>query len=607
MQRSTPDITGGALGTVLPSGMVASRMSHGARNGVQRVNPAEFTILIADDDDNIRESLSQHLEDEGYETMVASSGVEAMRRMRDKCPHLVLLDVNMPGALDGFAVLEAMTALFGPSRPPVILVTAVADAARVRDAIHRGVVDYIVKPFKLRDVTARVEKVLLGQKGTARPPAATSKAPEPAALLERVEQALRSGEDRGTAALVRLVLDLSGEVWAARTQAERDRFLAEVEQRLRSALRSSDLVVPAKGEGFVVVLPNAGEATATWTARKLLMLLATISVPGDVPAKLVANAGIVLAAGRDTDVSALLWQADAALSRARQTGSGFSVFTAQQGALSADSNRLQAELASAIAQGQLALAYQPKIHIASRGCCGVEALARWNHPQLGEIQPDQFVGIAIRAGLIGALTEWAMTAAVQQAKAWQQQGFELNVAVNLAMQSIYDERLPEALLSIVRRAGIDPQMMTCEIPDGAVSLDRVRVRTLASGLASAGFQIAIDNYGTGGSTDDDMRGLMAHEIKIDKGLVLSLLSQSQAEVVVRSTIERGHSHGLRVVGKGAENRRIFDLLAAWGCDVVQGFHISRPLEAGDVLPWLRAASYTVTKLSPGRNNMGDGS
>lgn len=201
------------------------------------MQPAPCTILVVDDDEQIRESLAQHLDDEGYVTVQASSGVEAMRQLRERLQELILLDMMMPRMLDGFGVLEAMQTLLGQSRPPVILVTAVVDADRVRNAIHFGVVDYLVKPFKLRDVTARVEKALLGQRRTVSPPAAVPSQHEQTALLQRVSATLIALEPHRALALLKLQLDLPASSVVAQDSGERVQFLAEAEKGVRSGVR----------------------------------------------------------------------------------------------------------------------------------------------------------------------------------------------------------------------------------------------------------------------------------------------------------------------------------------------------------------------------------
>jgi diguanylate cyclase (GGDEF)-like protein len=253
-----------------------------------------------------------------------------MRQMRERRPDLVLLDVMMPGALDGFGVLEAMQTLFGQNRPPVILATAVSDADRVRNAIHFGVVDYIVKPFKLRDVTARVEKVLLGQPNAARPTVAVSRQLVRAALLDRITELVAALEVRTALAVVRVTLDGFEEGTNGHGPSARAEFLAETERRVRSAIRPCDTVLPSDGGEFLVLLPGVGEAGATWTARKLLNVLGTINQGVLAPAKVAVHVGIALAASKDTDVAALVRQADTAVAQARQAGSGFAVFRAER-------------------------------------------------------------------------------------------------------------------------------------------------------------------------------------------------------------------------------------------------------------------------------------
>jgi EAL domain-containing protein (putative c-di-GMP-specific phosphodiesterase class I) len=246
------------------------------------------------------------------------------------------------------------------------------------------------------------------------------------------------------------------------------------------------------------------------------------------------------------------------------------------------------ELRRAIAQNRLFLHYQPKVSLATGDVCGVEALLRWPHPLHGFIAPDYFIPLAERTGLIAPLTEWVLHTALRQGQDWQRRGLHLGVAVNLSMQTLHDERFPALVKTLLGQYAVAPHRLTAEITESTVMADPECAISVIRRLGEIGVRVAIDDFGTGYSSLGYLRQLPAHEIKIDKSFVLGL--GAAADVVdvsiVRSVIALAHSLRREVVAEGVESREARDLLLSMGCDVAQGYFLSRPLPAADLERWV---------------------
>jgi diguanylate cyclase len=246
------------------------------------------------------------------------------------------------------------------------------------------------------------------------------------------------------------------------------------------------------------------------------------------------------------------------------------------------------ELRRAIAQDRLFLHYQPKVSIATGDVCGVEALLRWPHPLHGFIAPDYFIPLAERTGLIAPLTEWVLHTALRQGQDWQRRGLHLGVAVNLSMQTLHDDRFPVLVKALLGQYAVAPQHLTSEITEGIVMADPECAMDVIKRLGEIGVRVAIDDFGTGYSSLGCLRQLPAQEIKIDKSFVLGLGAETNAvdASIVRSVIALAHSLGREVVAEGVESKEVWDLLLSMGCDVAQGYFLSRPLPAADLERWM---------------------
>jgi diguanylate cyclase (GGDEF)-like protein len=389
------------------------------------------------------------------------------------------------------------------------------------------------------------------------------------------------------AATAVVMLDLDGfkDINDALGHETGDLLLAEVGRRLVGRLGDGSVARFGNDE-FAVLLPpsiDVEDARAHTTA-----LVAALSVPFPVRGLSVdvrLSAGLARAPEHGDEPSDLLRHADTALYAAKQQRRDVGVYDSAADDASA---RLQmtGDLRDAIAEGSLEVHYQPKADPVTGRPIGMEALVRWTHPVHGRVSPDEFIPLAEHTGLIRPLTTLVLDAALRACARWRRSGHHLGVAVNLSTRSLADADLPAQVRSALAAARLPAAALTLEITETAVMHDLTRSLGVLQELRALGVRLSVDDFGTGQSSLAYLKRLPIHEVKIDKGFVTGLADDRGDAAIVRAAIDLGHALGLRVVAEGVEDGTTQALLAGWGCDLVQGYHVSRPLRAADVDGWL---------------------
>ena len=245
------------------------------------------------------------------------------------------------------------------------------------------------------------------------------------------------------------------------------------------------------------------------------------------------------------------------------------------------------ELGQALHNGEMTMAFQPKLTMQGLLLRGVEALARWKHPQKGMISPGVFIPMAERHGLIDALTRSLLQQAFAHKRTWQQYGMRFHLAFNLSPLSLADSDMVDWLMAMAQEYGIPPNEVTFEVTENALLGELASaIRTLAR-LRLKGFHIAIDDYGTGFANAQQLSRVPATELKIDRSLVHRVASRPQQRTILASTIELAKNLSLTTVAEGVETQEDFQVLAELGVDLVQGYYLSKPLYADDLLAWVK--------------------
>ncbi len=286
------------------------------------------------------------------------------------------------------------------------------------------------------------------------------------------------------------------------------------------------------------------------------------------------------------DPAVLLQRADVAMYAAKADHVGVAVYDPAADRHSPARLALLGDLRRALERDELVLHHQPKVSTATGEVVSVEALVRWQHPERGLVPPDQFIPLAEHTGLIGPLTAWVLDAALRQVSRWVGEGRPLAVSVNLSARNLLDEDLPRQVQDLLRRHGVPAHLLELEITESALMTEPERARRLLHELAALGVRISIDDFGVGYTSLGQLRTLPVDVLKIDRSFVMTMVEDRSNALIVRSVVDLGHHLGLCIVAEGVESAQALAELRDYGCDVAQGYHLSRPLPADALEAWL---------------------
>ncbi len=414
--------------------------------------------------------------------------------------------------------------------------------------------------------------------------------PNRALLHDRLAHALTvAARERTPLALFLMDLDRFKEVNDTLGHDAGDDLLSEVARRVQGALRASDTVARLGGDEFAMLLPGADAVSATEAARKVLSALVEPVTLHEQIVIVGGSVGIARYPDHGADAAALLRHADVAMYAVKRGGGGYAVYNPAHDRHTPRRLTLIGALHRAIARDELRLHYQPTIDVTGRRVRMVEALARWQHPDLGLLPPEQFIPLAEQTGLIVPLTRWVLDTAVRQVRAWRDEGLDLGVAVNLSARTLRDPELSDAIAGLLEAHDVPADKLRVEVTESMVMADLPAAVEVLTRLSQLGVRVAIDDFGTGYSSLTHLKRLPVDEIKIDRSFVTNMTTESDDATIVASTIGLGHSLGLRFVAEGVEDERTWQALEALNCDGAQGFYVSHALPADELARWLCAA------------------
>jgi len=420
--------------------------------------------------------------------------------------------------------------------------------------------------------------------------------PNRALFGDRLQQSIAVSR-RVKRPLTILVMDLDRFKYVNDTLSHRvgDLLLQEVGTRLRATLRTSDTVARLGGDEFAILLPTAGPEAGKRVARNILDALEVPMVIEGQTVDIRASIGIASSPEHGDDAGTIMRRADVAMYFAKRGVGGFAIYDAayeedKQGSLS-----LLGELRHAVEHDELVLHYQPKVDLAAGGVAYVEALVRWQHPQRGFVAPSDFIPFAEQTGHITAITAWVLEAAIRQCSLWLAEGRPLGIAINISMRDLLNPGLPSTLSSLMRTYDVAPQWIALEITESAIMEEPIRALEVFSGINNTGVRLSLDDFGIGQSSLAYLKRFPVAELKIDKSFVMAMSDDKDDAAIVRSAIELGHNMGLRVVAEGVEDGDSLELLQSMGCDLAQGYFISRPLPADKLEKWLSESSWKSSR------------
>ncbi len=368
-----------------------------------------------------------------------------------------------------------------------------------------------------------------------------------------------------------------------------DRLLQSFAQRLRSCLRESDTVARWGGDEFTVLLPQISSAEeATQIGKRILDALKQPFKLENQELYIKNSIGIAIYPTDGEDASTLLKNADAALQVAKEGGKNKYEFYSPKINSQADLLlRLENLLHQALEREEFLLYYQPQVNVNTGEIGGMEALLRWQHPELGLVSPGQFIPVAEESGLIVPIGEWVLRTACAQNKAWQEAGLPpLKVAVNLSCQQFQQQDLVPMVAQILKETGLKPGFLELEITETTIMENIDLARKTIKDLQGMGVYLSMDDFGTGYSSLGYLKNFPFDSLKIDQSFVRGLRNDPREIAILSSIISLGHGLGLRVVAEGVETQQQLELLRSLKCEEMQGYLFSRPLKVEDATCWL---------------------
>jgi diguanylate cyclase (GGDEF)-like protein len=556
-------------------------------------------LLLVEDSENDATLLIEHLRQGGYEprcTRVDSAKAltEALEAGEDELD-VIIADYTMPG-FSGTAALSIVRDR--GLEVPFIFVSGTIGEEIAVEAMKNGADDYIIKSNLNRLIPAINRELRDAQVRRDRSKAeerirhlayydSLTDLPNRTLFSNRLEMAVANAL-RTRSPLAVLIIDLDGfkEINDTMGHMMGDAVLREIGKRLQHDLRGSDTVARLGGDEFAVMLPGVGQTGAELAARKLLaMIQEPLTIEG-LNLDVHGSCGIAISPEHGTEGEVLVQRADVAMYVAKEDRSGCVVYAQELDRHSPERLALMGDFRHAISRDELRVQYQPKINLKTRQIFGVEALVRWQHPQLGLIQPDRFIPMAEQTGAVRPLTLWMLERALQQCLEWKREGFDLIAAVNLSPRNLHDPELPERVHALLELLNAPASMLELEITESVIMSDPLRSLQVLTRLSKMGLRLAVDDFGTGYSSFTYLRKLPVHEIKIDKSFIDDMV-EDHDEVIVQSTIDLAHNLGLTCVAEGVQDAATLERLAELGCDSAQGSFISPALDGPGVTEWLR--------------------
>jgi diguanylate cyclase (GGDEF)-like protein len=417
-------------------------------------------------------------------------------------------------------------------------------------------------------------------------------------FLDHLAVSIANAKRRGTlVGMVMMDLDRFKEINDTLGHSLGDDLLVEIGRRLRQTIRESDIVARLGGDEFAVMFESAAAPSAVEVAQRIGRALETPFALGGVSIDVEASMGIALYPLHAEDAGTLMKHADIAMYQAKGSHGTYALYEPGRDEHSLRRLTILSELRQAAAGDALELHFQPKIDMATERAIHAEALVRWRHPVYGVMPPDEFIPLAEQSGNIGIITKWVLKRAIAECAGWNSAGFDLGVAVNLSALDLYDADLPTFLSGLLHDHGLDPSKLVLEITESAIMKDAAYALKTLRDVKTRGITLAIDDFGTGYSSLAHLKRLPLDELKIDKAFVMNLSEEATDDgVIVRSTIDLGHNMGLKVVAEGVESAEGYAVLKRFGCDMAQGYFISRPLPSAQLVSWMRESKWGLAAV-----------
>ncbi len=422
-------------------------------------------------------------------------------------------------------------------------------------------------------------------------------------ILDRLEQAMREARRGGRQmAFAMIDLDHFKEVNDTLGHGVGDSLLLGVATNLGTVLREADTLGRLGGDEFALVLPDTDREAAQEVIAKLQRILRRpVSLEQHNSFSVSASVGLALFPEHGQDAGSLMKCADVAMYIAKRNRDDFVFYNPSDDQHRPDRLEFLQDLRTAILQQTMRIAFQPKIDLRLGRLSGVEVLARWARPRHGLISPYEFIPVLEQTGMIKTFTLDVLAKAAAFCKSCLDKGYRLPMAVNLSAVNLRDAELAQQIAAILDYHHLDKSLVSLEITESAIMQEPERSLAVLNELRRMGIYLSIDDFGTGYSSLSYLKRLPVKELKIDRSFVSEMIQDSDDAMIVRSTIDLAHNLGLNTVAEGVESEQVLKKLREMGCDYAQGFWISRPLSADDLLSYLKDGEWETPTAEDARH------
>lgn len=401
-------------------------------------------------------------------------------------------------------------------------------------------------------------------------------------MEEKINTAIKIAErSNDSFAIMFLDLDHFKEINDTLGHSVGDILLIEIAQRFQSVIRETDSVSRFGGDEFIFLTPQSDAKSVISIAKKIISVIEQPIVYEDTELNVTASIGIALYPFDGTQSAMLVKNADIAMYRAKQSGrNNYCFFTDAMQKNSAHNLQLSNALHRAIERNELYMVYQPQIRLSDNATIGAEALIRWKHPEFGLVPPMEFIPLAEESGLILSIGEWVLRSVAQQMKVWIDLGIPpLTVAINISAVQFRHPNLADLVIDIFDDVGVDHKLIELELTEATAMHDPQNGVNIMQTLYQRGIRMSIDDFGTGYSSLSYLKKFKVYKLKIDQSFIADITTDLEDKAIVKAVISMAHALGVQTIAEGVETRDQLDCIEELGCDEVQGYYFSKPLEA----------------------------
>ena len=564
-------------------------------------------ILIVDDELVIREILNETL-GEKYSCTSVRSAEEALSLLENEKFNLVLSDIDMAGignirAMNGLEMIPHVRRL--APEAVIVMISGKGNIESAIEAMRGGAFDFIQKPFELEHIELVVKRALehydllagkrfyenhLEKLVKQRTEQLNHLAyhdiltdlPNRVLFEDRLAQSLvMTRHNQKKLAVILLSIDRFKNMYDTQGHAVGCKILRIIADRLKRSVGQEATVARLEGDEFALLLTQIqGTDEVIKISQNINEFLRQPFTAGEQEFVITASMGIGMfpdAEAGDGEPQTLLKNCAAALSRAKeQGGNKCQFYTDDMNVRAVRRLELEQKLRRALESEEFEVYYQPKVDTATREITGMEALIRWNSPELGTVSPDEFIPLAEETGLIVPIGEWVLRTACAQSKLWQDEGFVLNLAVNLSSLQ-FQKDLPETVARIMEQTNFNPRFLELEVTESSLMVNTGHAVELLNQLKATGIKVSIDDFGTGYSSLGYLNNLPIDILKIDKSFIRDIMTNPDAASLVMAIISLSHNLRLKVTAEGVETEEQLRFLHLIKCDTYQGYLFSKPV------------------------------